>query len=33
VVTSDRALAAVVRSSAVVVTAKAFLLRLDEAGC
>jgi predicted RNA-binding protein with PIN domain len=33
VVTSDRALAADLRSLAVVVTAKAFLTRLDEAGC
>lgn len=33
VVTSDRALAADLRSSAIVVTAKAFLTRLDEAGC
>ena len=33
VVTSDRTLAADLRSSAVVVTAKAFLSRLDDAGC
>ena len=33
VVTSDRALAADVRPSARVVTAKRFLARLDEAGC
>jgi 8-oxo-dGTP diphosphatase len=33
VVTSDRALAADIRPSAQVVTAKSFLTRLDEAGC
>ena len=33
VVTSDRALAADVRPKALVVTAKSFLARLDEAGC
>jgi predicted RNA-binding protein with PIN domain len=33
VVTSDRALAADIRPSAQVVTAKSFLSRLDEAGC
>ena len=33
VVTSDRALAADIRPSARVVTAKTFLARLDEAGC
>jgi predicted RNA-binding protein with PIN domain len=33
VVTSDRALAADVRPNALVVTAKTFLTRLDDAGC
>jgi predicted RNA-binding protein with PIN domain len=33
IVTSDRALAADVRPNALVITAKTFLARLDEAGC